>query len=119
MLAVSRRYRAKNVEKCRARTNVWRQENAEYCRKRSRLYSKENRPYFRAQMALRKARLLQATPKWADLKAIEVIYQQCPPGFHVDHIIPLLNPKVCGLHVPWNLQHLTATENLSKGNRFE
>jgi hypothetical protein len=77
-----------------------------------------NKSIYIARAAKRRASKLKATPKWADLVAIKEIYQTCPDGYHVDHIIPLQNPLVCGLHCEFNLQHLSAKENLSKGNKF-
>jgi len=65
-----------------------------------------------------KAAKLQRTPKWANLAKIQEIYNKCPKGYHVDHKIPLQGKLVCGLHVETNLQCLTATDNMKKGNKY-
>lgn len=62
--------------------------------------------------------IVQRTPKWSSKDRIYSIYNNCPKGMHVDHIIPLRGALVSGLHVPENLQYLSAEENIKKGNRF-
>ncbi len=83
-----------------------------------RIYYENNKDKFRSYVAKRKAAKLQAIPKWADLEKIKEIYKKCPEGYHVDHYYPLQGKTVCGLHVEYNLQYLSAKDNLSKGNKM-
>lgn len=81
---------------------------------------KNNRAKHNHKEAKRRAKQLNATPKWLtneDWTKIKNMYETCPEGWHVDHIIPLQGKEVSGLHVPWNLQHLPAKENIIKGNK--
>lgn len=92
----------------------------------SRQWRQDNSDGVAAQCAHRRARKLEATPNWADLKAIAEIYTKCAEitkrtgiKHQVDHIIPLTSDLVCGLHVESNLQILTADENNKKNNSFD
>lgn len=76
--------------------------------------------------AKRRACKLQATPTWFEEKKVAALYeerlrltQETNVMYHVDHIVPLINNDVCGLHCIDNLQLLTQEENMSKGNKFE
>ena len=58
-------------------------------------------------------------PSWADMEAIAAIYRQAKAlGKTVDHIVPLNNRLVCGLHCEDNLRIVSAEENRKKGNKF-
>lgn len=62
-----------------------------------------------------------ATPPWlndiqiAQMKRI-YLKADADKGEHVDHIVPLKSPIVCGLHVPWNLQIINEKQNYAKSN---
>ena len=75
--------------------------------------------------AMRRIRKINATPIWANKKKIDEIYESCRRiaketgvPHHVDHVIPLKHPKVCGLHVELNLQPIPAINNMKKHNNF-
>lgn len=91
-------------------------------KEKSKLYQKQyklkNAHIINSLTAKRRSLKLNATPKFANIDKIKEIYKNCPKGYHVDHIIPLNNKLVCGLHVEWNLQYLPAKENLSKSNKL-
>lgn len=113
-------YRNSQIElmKSRYQENT---KNLDFVEKRNannREYAKNNRPLLNAKMSKRRALQLNATPIWANFDVIKEIYKTCPKDFHVDHIVPLKGKNVCGLHVEYNLQHLPAKENLSKGNKL-
>ena len=67
----------------------------------------------------RRAAKLLRTPAWANHMWIDMICDEAHDiGMTVDHIIPLQGEFVSGLHVEYNLQYLTKSENCSKGNRI-
>jgi hypothetical protein len=55
------------------------------------------------------------TPLDADLKLIQLIYEQCPKGYEVDHIVPISKG---GLHHQDNLQYLPWITNRRKSNKL-
>ena len=111
---------AKDPEKAKASSNAWKARNKEQMLARQAEYKKAaGKAICNASNAKRQAALLQRLPDWADLNAIQAIYDQATSaGLTVDHIIPLQGARVSGLHVPHNLQLLSKAENSSKKNVF-
>jgi len=132
-----------NKDAYNARTKRWYESNKQRSRENDRKWMAEHpgrinawrREQYRlnpavaiARLAARKARKLQAQPKWlsAIQKAqIQEFYEiararsvQTGIQHDVDHIFPLVNPDFCGLHVPWNLQVLSGEENKKKNTSF-
>lgn len=70
-----------------------------------------------------RAKKLNATPAWADREEVAMWYEvatvlsRSGVEFHVDHIVPLRSPNVCGLHVHTNLTVVPWHVNIAKGNR--
>jgi len=139
----NKKYNQENKEAIAERHKKYNQENKEALAEYFKKYNQENKEALRgyrkkylqkypdknnAKGAKRRARKLNATPPWLTdrhYKDIRNIYAKAirkskrdGVKYHVDHVVPLRGKDVSGLHVPWNLQILTAEENLSKSNRY-
>ena len=121
-------YYKKEKEVIKAKVAKWRENNYEYAIKMSRVRGKkwrlDNPGKHCARQSKRRAWKLKATPTWADLEKIKLVYEKAQEfsklmgkQFHVDHVYPLKGKNVCGLHVWENLQLLEAELNLKKSNR--
>lgn len=103
-------------------------QNKEKIDSRAREYAAKNPDWKAATCALRRARKLKATPSWLsedDFWMMEEIYglaqlrtKVTGIKYSVDHIVPLQGKNVRGLHVPWNLRVITASENSTKHNAY-
>lgn len=99
-----------------------------YFRKHAKISCSKRKVQRAAAQQKRKANNLQAMPSWLTKGhevEIEGFYQfskfmtkMTGIPYHVDHIYPLQGKTCKGLHVPWNLQVIPATENIRKSNKL-
>ena len=122
------RYKDNHFGQCKVCINEKRKERREKVNAKQRSYYQKNKQYYITKGHLRAKGVRQAKPKWLTEEhkfMLDEIYELrdlrsslTGVTHHVDHIVPLRGENCCGLHVPWNLQVIPATENLSKSNRI-
>jgi hypothetical protein len=128
--ANSKAYAKVNAAKVAAKNRKWYFEHLEYARAQSNermlKWAKENPERCAATEANKRAAKLQRTPEWVDYAKIAEQYELAASltketgiKHEVDHVVPLQGANVSGLHVHYNLQILTKSENSSKGNNYE
>lgn len=123
---LSRTRYLKNPEKHKESNRQWNISNLKKRRELSRSWNVVNSDKANAKNARHRAKLLRATPKWAEFEqpAIKEMYalakcktKETGIKYHVDHIVPLNSDIVQGLHCLANLQVIEAKTNIIKGNR--
>jgi hypothetical protein len=137
--SLNKRYREENRDKCLETSRVYRETNGDKKREGQRLHYQRNRQQVleankqwklrnpdkkAAANAKRRAAKKNACVSWADEEKI-ISFYTCAQHLtkttgvvhDVDHIVPLINDIVCGLHNEFNLDVLTKSQNSSKGNR--
>ena len=130
----AKRWRLNNPDRAKEnKRNYYYGKGNEICLALSRNNSKHRVKNFpelnAASTKLYETRKSRACPKWLTpeqnahikrtYKLSKLMCEITGLKHHVDHIIPLKGKNVCGLHVPWNLQVIKASDNLSKSNKFE
>jgi hypothetical protein len=125
-----REYKAANNARIRAQARERYHTDIDAARTRQNAYLDANRGKARAWRMKRIAQQLSATPRWADMRAIEMIYavaarvSSCMGIPHeVDHVVPLQGAigrrrVVSGLHVEYNLRVVSRSANRMKSNQL-
>jgi len=118
----AKKRRAANPQKYRKLDNERRRKNPKSSTARVLRWQKRNRGKVAAKSAREKA--YPAVPIWSEHDEIIELYEKSSDMreagvmVHVDHIVPLRHPKVCGLHCFANLRILDGKKNCAKGNKL-
>jgi len=123
-----RKYRQENWDKIYPKKRQYAIKNRDELNRKGRERYHSNLDKYRAISNFYEQARRQSQPKWAlDYKEewdnlynkrIE-LEKETNNKYHIDHIIPVIHDKVCGLSVPWNYQVITEEENIRKSNKFD
>ena len=141
---LDKRFREKNKQATAARKRRWAEKNKKLTNDRARRYRlrnkavvadtkrryyNQNREKYASYRDKRRAAELQSIPSWFgefdELVVMEAhelaVWRLHETGieWHVDHMVPLIAKKCCGLHCAENIQVIPALMNLQKNNRME
>lgn len=115
------RYRASPKGRAYARAYALRPSRKAY----EAAWKENNKPLLSAYAMRYVSTKLRAMPRWVNKDDFRPFYEKAAQltaitgvEHHVDHIVPLRGRDVCGLHVPYNLQVITKSENSRKNNRL-
>ena len=118
-----KRWHADHPGKQKEFAERWRNNNPERAKLAQAAFAKRYPEKFAQKAAKRRAVNKLATPSWANQFFISEIYDLAKrrtkalgARYSVDHIVPLQNAIVCGLHVEHNLRVISEQENSSKCN---
>lgn len=121
LAAVRKARYAADPKKFAERTKTWAAANPDKVLERGARWAQRNPQKILAKSARRRA--AQKALPWANQSQILRVYAECRRlarltgvPHHVDHIYPLCNELVSGLHVPANLRAVPAPVNQAKKN---
>jgi hypothetical protein len=119
MLTNAKIYYDANKEKILIERKKWKEEHKEEYLEYHRKWRSDHSDSVQASHIKNKTNRQLRVVAWTDWPEINKFIRNKPKEMTADHYIPLQGKLVWGLHVSWNLQYLTRSENARKYNKTD